>query len=272
MNILRIKTDIGQHATTAQILNSMIAFPHGPDDLSHRLFQLRPLNLNELRRVEECQFEAVSDWVYDLIIRVCAEKDKDAAATIYYQLEKTPSAGLFRGRLFEKQVLDFLDRIESNHDLSIRRLSKTGGANSNWTYHGPIRRYTFEEPMYLVPPAPNFAAVDSIFKQRSVATTRLKSQVSGKYKSGSKKAHRLRSCAPLRRLPKVDGDGRWRFIFIVPKKVEPTFTKQELQGDTDKGIWVDQYVLGLDEKTIFESRTAPSRPATVRGMVMNICL
>ena len=106
MNILKVKAYIGRHATTAQILNLMRMFPHGPDDFSHLLFQLRPLN--ELRRVEECQFEAVSDWAYDLIMCVCATKDKDVAATIYYQLENMPSAGLFRGHLFEKHRGDFL--------------------------------------------------------------------------------------------------------------------------------------------------------------------
>lgn len=148
--------------------------------------------------------------------------------------------------MFEKQVLDFLDRIESNHDLSIRGLSKTGGANSNWTYHGPIRRYTFEEPIkeltnvvvkgervHLVPPAPNFAAVDSIFKQRSVATTRLKSQVSGKYKSGSKKAHRLRSCA-LRLMGMVGG-----VLFLSCRK-KWSLHSQSTRASGRKG-WINMY-------------------------------
>jgi len=46
----------------------------------------------------------------------------------------------------------------------------------------------------------------------------------------------------------------WRFVFVVPSGMMSTFKKQKLDGDTAKGAWakkVYQYVLGLEEQTIF---------------------
>jgi hypothetical protein len=46
----------------------------------------------------------------------------------------------------------------------------------------------------------------------------------------------------------------WHFIFVVPKGMEPTFKLQDMKGETATAEWagkVDQYVLGLEEQTIF---------------------
>ena len=46
----------------------------------------------------------------------------------------------------KNQVLDLLNRIESDHDLSIRG-TRPSEVDLTSSYHGPIRHYTFREPI-----------------------------------------------------------------------------------------------------------------------------
>ncbi|KAF8498734.1 hypothetical protein F5888DRAFT_201198 [Russula emetica] len=145
----------------------------GASALSHTIFQLSPTN--EIRQLEACDYEAVSRWVFDTLLGVCETHEADAAAKLYCELSGEPRAASLRGRLFKRHILNYLDRIDTNRDLSIRGL--TNSDQMTWTYRGPIPRFTFQEltvtdkiknavendgPLHLIPSALNFPAVDSI--------------------------------------------------------------------------------------------------------------
>jgi len=143
-------------------------------------------------------------------------------------------------------------------------------ANSNqttWTYHGPIRRFVFQdstvvnriktavennEPLDLVPAAPDFPAIGSIVYHPEDVLTCVQITIRNEHPiaiSGLRciqrwlKYHTLTSnLCPKKELP-------WRFVFIVPQDMASSFTLQTLEGDTAGEEWsgkVNQYVLGWD--------------------------
>jgi hypothetical protein len=61
----------------------------------------------------------------------------------------------------------------------------------------------------------------------------------------------LNGLRPSKKMP-------WRFVYVVPSHKASKFKWQDLNGDTSRGEWagkVDQYVLGLEEETIFGARS-----------------
>jgi hypothetical protein len=150
-----------------------------------------------------------------------------------------------------------------------------------WTYRGPILLSTFQEPavidkmmeavrdgtpVHLAPLARNFPSVDSIIhdpKDSNVVTCIqiTMDPVHAIEVSGLKRIEKwLESGSSLEDL-RPTTTRPWRFLFVVPLGMAPTFELQKLDGDTDKGEWagkVDQYVLGLKEETIFGERSDSS--------------
>jgi hypothetical protein len=243
----------------------------GYNDVSHRIFQLSSPDTNRL--LLTCHFEPVSRWAFDLLLDKYEEKKSDAAADFYFTLSGITEAVL-RGHLFERQILRYLFRAD--YRLPIRQLS-----NSNEiTLSGDnaIRRITFEnstfsnyvteavrerEPVHLVPLARNFASVDSILynpNDGDAVLTCIQITVNlehGISVNGLKKIQRWLQGDHLKNLrPSITKP--WRFVFVVPTNDAPKFKWQTLKGDTSKGEWagkVHQYVLGLEEETIFGRRS-----------------
>jgi hypothetical protein len=170
-----------------------------------------------------------------------------------------------------------LDDIDTDRGLSMRGLSSSG--HSTWTYRGPIGRVTFQEPavidtiknavesstpVHLVPSAPNFPAVDSIVYQPNEALTCIQITTSSDHPISVPGLKRIqgwlkRGTAPAGLRP--NRTRPWRFLFIAPPNMASTFTLQELKDDSLNGEWVgnvDQYVLGLEEQTVFGIRSASS--------------
>jgi hypothetical protein len=155
-----------------------------------------------------------------------------------------------------------------------------------WTYRGP-NTHTFKEwtsfideitkavgkgsPVHLVPSARNFAAVDSILydpNDPKAVLTCIQITMKESHPINAKGLKciqgSLKPGGALAGLRPTQAKW-WRFIFVVPLQMASTYKSQNLDGDTGRGEWagkVHQYVLGLEEKTIFGKSDPSVRRAT----------
>jgi len=256
----------------------------GTLEVSHRIFQNFPSNGKHL--LFDCQFEPVSRWALDLLLRHYEDRKSDAATDFYYSISGMSEAASLQGHLFERQVLNHLGDIASipaKSTFDIRGL--TDSNLTKWTCHGAIRRITFDEstifnelteavrnrmPVHLVPSARNFAVVDSILYDPDdpdavLTCIQITMNMNMKHPiavSGLKLIQRW-----LKRESSLDGlcpqkTRPWRFLFVVPSDDASQFKSQRFKGDTRTGEWagkVHQYVLGLREQTIFGRSSYPIR-------------
>jgi hypothetical protein len=242
----------------------------GGSNVSHTIFQKFPTPTDTNRLLSNCQFEAVSRWALDLLLRQHEALKADATADFYYNISVMSDAGSLRGQLFERQVLNHLRDIRTECTFSIRGL--TDSSQMPWTYRGP-ECITFEEstafhkiskavkyrkPLHLIPFARNFAAVDSIvFDPNEEGLTCIQTTMNRKCPISVKGLQRIEACLKLDTSLeglRSDGAKAWRVIFIVPSAMAPAFTRQKLKDDTSRGEWagkVEQYVLGMEEQSIF---------------------
>jgi hypothetical protein len=206
--------------------------------------------------------------VFDYLLEVCETDEADAAAIFYRVLKDDPWAASFRGHLFERHVLNYLDGIGANQDLPIRGLARSD--RKTWTYHGPIGRVTFREPaepavikaierafqakmsLRLVPSATSSTAVDSIVYQAGEALTCIQTTISSTHPIKVDNLRNIQGWLDTETPTKILRPTKkkpWRFLFIVPQENEPHFKSQISEGDTDRGEWagkVNQYVLGWE--------------------------
>jgi hypothetical protein len=214
----------------------------------------------------------------DILVRKYEAREADAAADFYRNIAPMRDAAPLQGHLFERQVLNHLSGISDKCDFPIRRL--TDSEETMWTHPGKLTRFNFQDPtdstflkgiteavqerkpMHLIPKAPNFAAVDSILydpDDLGAAITCIQITRSKNHAIAVSGLQLIQRCfrrdgplADLRPTP----NKKWRFLFVVPSRMESTFKWQTLNGDTERGEWAgkaDQYVLGLEDKTIFGS-------------------
>ncbi len=175
-----------------------------------------------------------------------------------------PDAATLRGHLFERQVLTYLDNVDIDRTLTIRRLADSGSIS--WRYRGPIPPFTFQESaviakiktavdtkksLHLVPSGPNFPAIGSIVYQPGDVLTCIQITMDSVHPIVVSGLERIQSWLKYRTNPaglRPKDTRKWRFIFIVPSDMESTFRLQNFKGD-DNVKWaqkVDQYVLGLE--------------------------
>jgi hypothetical protein len=206
----------------------------------------------------------------DLLLQQYEARKADAAADFYRNISVMPGAAWLQGHLFERQVLNYLCGISEECKFSIRRLTDT--KQKTWTYRGPIERFNFQEstfldgiteavqhrrPVHLVPLVRNFPAVDSILydpDDPDAVLTCIQITINKDHPIAVLGLQLIQSLLkPPAGLPPTK-TRQWRFLFVVPFGMESTFKSQKLNGDTPKAEWagkVDQYVLGLEEQTIF---------------------
>lgn len=66
--------------------------------------------------------------------------------------------------------------------------------------------------------------------------------------------------------PSILGN-HWRLIFVVPEQMASSFRIQKFEGDADSDGWfekVDQYVLGINEDTLWARTSQLSSPTVFR--------
>ena len=260
------------------IVRLLLSTQLGNSDISHTIFQISPTN----RLLSSAQFEAVSRWALDLLLQYHESGEVHATAAFYYSLGgiMMPEAASLRGQLFERQVFNYLDEIRTGHTFRIRGLTDS---DQTWTYRGSIRHITFQESTvfkeiseavqdrelrHLVSFVCNFPAMDSILynpddpdavvtciqvtmNMDHAIVVRGLQLLQGWFKLGSP----LQDLRPTSAKP-------WRLLFVVPSDMADTFKSQELKGDTPENVWagkVHQYVLGLEEKTIFKCESVRAR-------------
>ena len=267
---LELKRQVTHIAKKGNILEELYALGANDSDLSHTIFQLFPTN--ESRQLEACDHEPVSAWVLRRLLSVYETCEAYAIAKLYRVLSLEPSAETFRRCLFERQVLTYFDRTDSTRKLSIRGL--TNPEKTTWTYRGPIPFFTFLQDesaadeikraveavklLHLIPSAPNFEAVDSIVYDPNEVLTCVQITLNMKQPIATKDLNRIQKWTSLAKLH-PDKGRPWRFIFVVPSYNEEKFELQRIVGRGNDG-WaemVDQYVLGLPEKTVFGMRPRP---------------
>ena len=103
-------------------------------ELSNVFFENFPSN--DSWHLGDCQFGAVSQWALDLLLMEYEKCQADAAVAFYRTLPDMPDAASLQGHLFERQVLNYLDGINAQHNFTICRL--TNYNQMTWTYCGPI--------------------------------------------------------------------------------------------------------------------------------------
>lgn len=248
----------------SNIAQLMRASRNGDSDVSHSIFQISPKN--ELRFLAQCNFGCVSRWALGVLLKEYKDREADAPILFYRSISGTPDTASLRGRMFEMQVLQYLDSLGSE-EFKIRGL--TSPVETTWT-PGSTRRFDFLDGseftgklteavqngtrVHLVPSIPNFPAVDSILYNPDQGLTFIQTTISEKHPilvSGLKRIQRwlnqnqnqrrlLKGFHPLKGRP-------WRFLFIIDSG-EATFEPQKLKCDS-RGSWagkLQQYVLGLD--------------------------
>jgi hypothetical protein len=264
---------IGNAATRNDFVELFRSARSGINNVSHRIYQISPIDPDTNRLLSNCKFEPVSRWAFDLLLRCYEDKKANAAAEFYFALSGMWEAATLRGHLFERQVLMHLFR--TGFEYQIRGL--TDSKNVPWKVH-EARRFTFEdstvgnelteavmknEPIHLVPSARNFAAVDSILynpNDGDAVFTCIQVKVNRKHPISVKGLRKIQSY--LKRDTLLDGlrpsiKRPWRFVFVVESPKASTFGPQDWIDDTSKGEWagkVHQYVLEFEEETLFKAR------------------
>jgi hypothetical protein len=256
-------------------------------DVSHTLFQILPAN--HKRMFSECLVETVSRWALDLLLEKCESRKTDVAADFYFEISVMSYAASLRGHLFERQVLHYLKGTGTpTQQFSIRRLTDSNQPPLTpvmWTYPEDIQHFSFQNStvldaitkavnrrgaLLLIPLARNFPAVDSILygPNDAYAVTCIQITMNNNHpilvsglqqiQSWLKLESPAESLRPRKSKP-------WRFLFVVPSEMASAFASQALHGDTTTKEWaekVHQYVLGLEEKTIFK-RQSPNVQHTI---------
>jgi hypothetical protein len=237
--------------------------------VSHTIFQLSPIN--EERLFHEAEVSAVSPWALHRLLEAYEVKQRDASYTFYKLIASRPDAGSLRGQMFEKQALTFFGLLKNSEEFTIRRLGDT--ATSKWVYPGSTECAEFQlstvtklledavngkKALHLIPQAQNFAAVDSILYNPDKVLTCLQFTVRMEHPVAVSGLQKIQGCLqndPLRQLrPKVRKSKHWKLIFVVPSKNAARFEMQSFRHDTPNEEWsrkVDQYVLGLEEATMW---------------------
>jgi hypothetical protein len=88
---------------TSHIVDVLILYQLDAYALYHTIFQLSPEN--ELRQLETCHCDVVSQWVFDSLLDACETHEANAAARFYRQLSGSSWAASFQGRVFERWML-----------------------------------------------------------------------------------------------------------------------------------------------------------------------
>ena len=214
-------------------------------------------------------------WALDLLLKKYESRQSDAAFNFYHYITGIRSAATLRGNMMERQVLKYFDSLDCPQTFEIRSLADS--TISNWTYPGPVKRASFQsssftsllssavssgQALHLVPLDPNFPAIDSVLYDPSssvltgIQVTRDEHPVAV---SGLKRIQGwLRQQSTLDHLQSSIPYNHWRLVFVIPEPAAASFEQQPMEGDARGNEWagkVDQYVLGLQEDTLWK-RTA----------------
>lgn len=88
--------------------------------LSQTIFELSPRDDDRL--LGDALIGTVSPWALDLLLEAYESQKADAAAEFYDSTTYISRAGILRGRIFERQVLRYLNNRKEPHTFSIRSL------------------------------------------------------------------------------------------------------------------------------------------------------
>jgi len=270
MNQLRqtIEAKISGIANDQKIL-SLLTQEFLQSRVSHTIFQLSPSD--KWRVLSGARVEPVSDWVLNKLLTEYERRQADAAVELYMASASIQHGETLCGRLWERQVLKYLDSHHSPQTFTIRSL--TNSTLSQWTYPGPVRRADFltpsftpslqvavdtQQPRHLVPWDPNFPTLGSVLYDPSGPLTCIQVTLRKKHPAvvlGFKRIQGwLKRNALLASLRPSTSGKHWYLLFVVPEVMASAYRLQEFEGDTKQNEWprkVDQYVLGLEEDVVW---------------------
>ena len=137
----RIRDVAGKESNIShlQLLFARLEGVTGNSDVSHLIFEISPPN--DKRLLAQCGFGAVSPWALDVLLTEYETQQADAAITFYNTISRTSDAASLWGHVFERQVLNRLNSLPTEHKFPVHEL--TSSKEMTWTYRGPIRRFDF---------------------------------------------------------------------------------------------------------------------------------
>ena len=214
----------------------------------------------------------MSNWALNKLLIEYELRQEDAAAELYMESAGMQHGGTLRGRLWERQVLKYLDSCQSPQTFTIRSLANS--TVSQWTYPAPVTRVDFlspsftpslrlavdtQQPRHLVPlDLENFPTLNSVLYDPAGPFTCIQVTTRKKHPelvSGFKRVQGwLKQKTPLASLRPSTSGNHWYLLFVVPEDIASAFELQEIEGDTEQNEWareVDQYVLGLKEDVVW---------------------
>ncbi|EDR09963.1 uncharacterized protein LACBIDRAFT_318345 [Laccaria bicolor S238N-H82] len=252
--------------------------------ISQSVFQLFPSVDDDERLLDAAQISAVSPWALTTSLEIYERSQTGASFQFYRIIKNTRNAGTLRGQMFQVQVLKHLGGLKGPEQFTIRRL--TDSDTSQWMYPGPTAScccpsaafpqllegaVTQRKSVHLVPQERNFSALHSILYTPGDVLTVIYATVETERPVGVVSFQRIQSWlkrdSMLSHLqPSILGN-HWRLIFVVPEQMASSFRIQKFEGDADSDGWfekVDQYVLGINEDTLWARTSQLSSPTVFR--------
>ena len=249
-------------------------------EVPNMIFEIFPSDTDpdsDLNRLLSCcYYKTVSQWAFDTLMTENERREGHKAYDFYKLISPSREYAEPRGRAFERRVLYYLGCQKNDVSFEIRGLSPTSSNQVTWTYPGRTPCYHFREPaviddinkavqdkrpVHLVPFITNYPAVDSVLydpKDENGFITCIQVTVTLKHPikvSGLQRIQKWFKPGTLLNDLRPTSTKPWRFLFVVPLNMAATYELQKLEGDTDNCAWagkVEQYVLGLEEETIFK--------------------
>ncbi|EDR08045.1 uncharacterized protein LACBIDRAFT_327283 [Laccaria bicolor S238N-H82] len=218
----------------------------GDEVVPHRAFAVYPST--KVRLLTGCHVKAISKGAMNTIIKALHKESTETVLELYQSIRGSPKAATFRSNLWELKAHWYLP-YRGGCSFTIQSLEN--GPDGQLDLLKNLEHFVFGPPLelsskiadcmdarqsiYLQPISDNFASLDAIIfqPQRPLVGIQVTNALTHPIKTKGLKA--LQShlslnnelLSPLRPTPKEP----WPIIFVVPAKMERSFTKQSIEGD-----------------------------------------
>jgi hypothetical protein len=260
-----------------------------PNDTSHTLFELSCAHPQRLFSV--ATYHPASMWVLDELLLAYEARMADAAWEFYNAAAGTRDAASLLGRIWERQVHNFLHlRADPCPLTAISLDDQPAAAPVELAWEVPVgvprRNFDFrsfpgfledaitqQTPSYLVPLDPNFPTVDAAFYEPGAPFRGLQMTRSDSHPTKLAGLMRIQSWMKLKSLAsplRPSKNNPWQLFFLVPEGVVRTFSKQPLIGsETEVRVWgkkIEQFVVELPAEKVLKTPSPRGiRPAFAGG-------
>jgi hypothetical protein len=241
-----------------------------PHNTSHTIFEVRSNHPGRIFQM--ATHHATSGWVLDKLIKEYELRLANAAWEFYTTLRSSDDASL-RGRIWERQVHSYLHSRTNSVNLvaisleiqqksidieippGIPRRDFNSGSFLNNLEDAIQKR----NPVYLIPLDPNFPTIDSALYKPDNPFCYFQMTIADQHSPktiGFKKLQRWMKRDSLASTLRPTKHKPWHLIYIVPKGMRDTISKQCLVGsESEVEIWgakIKQFVLEISTEEVFK--------------------